>query len=200
VEASAPSGPYIEPEPLGWQPRALWVGARMLCGAISFFFVAFVFAYFYLRSLNVNKGWKIGPVHPSLGLGIAITLALVLSAAALRVAARHGLRSLNLAVAALLLTLLAVVLQVVQWTTLGFGPASGTYASVFIGWTVMYAFFALVCAYWIETQVATIWRARRAGPGPSGGEALEAGVEACSFFWMFYAGIGVVTFVILYVL
>ena len=27
----------------------------------------------------------------------------------------------------------------IEWTTLGFGPASGGYASVFIGWTAFYA-------------------------------------------------------------
>ena len=64
---------------------------------------------------------------------------------------------------ALVLALLAVVLQVIEWTTLGFGPASGGYASVFIGWTSMYAVFALFCAYWIETQVASLWRTRREG-------------------------------------
>ena len=70
---------------------------------------------------------------------------------------------------ALALAVLSVVLQVIPWTTLGFGPASGGYASVFVGWTAFYAVFALACAYWIETQVATAWRRRaprRAGhPG-----------------------------------
>ena len=64
--------PGIEPEPPEWQPRAIWVGGRLLCGAITFFFVSFVFAYFYLRALDVNHNWTIGPVHPSQGLGLAI--------------------------------------------------------------------------------------------------------------------------------
>src|SRR5437763_15573818 len=89
MEASAPSGPYIEPEPREWQPRALFVGARLLCGAAAFFFMAFVFAYFYLRSLDVHKNWKIGAVHPSIGLGVTIVVVLVLSALLLRPAASH---------------------------------------------------------------------------------------------------------------
>lgn len=176
----------------------MWASARLLCGAAAFFFVSFVFAYFYLKSLDVNKGWKIGQVNPSLGLGIAIVVALVLSAVLLRAGARQSLGGLALAVGALLLALLAVVLQVVQWTTLGFGPASGGYASVFIGWTSMSALFALICIYWIETQVATVWRARREGVGPRGPDLLQAGLDACSFFWTFFVGLGLIAFVILY--
>ena len=37
--ASAPAHAHIEPEPPEWQPRALWVSARLLCGAMSFFMV-----------------------------------------------------------------------------------------------------------------------------------------------------------------
>jgi hypothetical protein len=84
-------------------------------------------------------------------------------------------------------------------TTLGFGPASGGYASVFVGWTSTYAVFALLCVYWIETQVATASRARREGPGLGGTELMYAGLEACSFFWAFFVGIGVLAFLILYV-
>jgi heme/copper-type cytochrome/quinol oxidase subunit 3 len=199
MEASAPTGPYIEPEPREWQPRALWISARMLCGAVAFFFASFVFAYFYLRSLDLNKGWKIGSVHPSIGLGIAIALVLVLSAVLMRIAAIRSAETVRAGAAAAALALLAIVLQVIDWTTLGFGPASGGYASVFIGWTSMYAVFTLACAYWIETQVATAWRARREGPGLGGPELLSAGLEACSFFWTFYVAVGVLAFVILYI-
>jgi heme/copper-type cytochrome/quinol oxidase subunit 3 len=206
MEASAPFAPHIEPEPSEWQPRALWATARLLCGVAAFFFLAFVFAYFYLRSLDVNKSWKIGAVNPSIGLGVAIVVVLVASAVLLRLAARRPFDGLGLGVAALVLALAAVVLQVIEWTTLGFGPDSGAYASVFIGWTAFYAVFALVCAYWIETQVASVWRARREGidrPRREGVpaddvELLDAGLEACSFFWAFYVASGALAFVILY--
>jgi heme/copper-type cytochrome/quinol oxidase subunit 3 len=200
ASASAPQGPYVEPEPREWQPRATWMGARLLCGVAAFFFMSFVFAYFYLRSLDVNKAWKIGAVNPSIGLGVAITVVLVLSATLLRLARTRAAASVRLAGGALALALLAVVLQVIEWTTLGFGPASGAYASVFIGWTVFYVVFALFCAYWIEVQVATAWRARREGPGHGGAQMLTAGLEACSFFWSFYVATGVVAFVILYLI
>jgi heme/copper-type cytochrome/quinol oxidase subunit 3 len=206
MEASAPLAPHIEPEPPYWQPRALWATARLLAGAAAFFFLAFLFAYFYLRTLDVNKGWKIGSVHAPVGWGVAIVVVLVLSALALWFAARRPFDQLPLAATSLGLALLAVVLQVVEWTTLGFGPSSGAYASVFIGWTAFYAVFALPCAYWIETQVASIWRAKREGidrPRREGVpaddvELLVAGMHACSFFWTFYVGCGVVAFLILY--
>jgi heme/copper-type cytochrome/quinol oxidase subunit 3 len=130
MEASAPLAPHIEPEPHGWQPRALWVTARLLCGAASFFFLAFVFAYFYLRSLDVNKAWKIGSVHPSVAFGVIIAVVLVASAVLMRMSTARPTEGLPLAAAALGLALLSVVLQVIDWTTLGFGPASGAYASV----------------------------------------------------------------------
>src|SRR5690349_2300972 len=106
MEASAPHGPYIEPEPRDWQPRAMSVGARLLCGAAAFFFAAFVFAYFYLRSLDVHGSWKIGAVNPSIGLGIAIVLALILSGAALRAACARPALDLRASTLALALALL----------------------------------------------------------------------------------------------
>jgi heme/copper-type cytochrome/quinol oxidase subunit 3 len=208
MEASAPSAPHIQPEPPTWQPRVLWVAARMLCGAAAFFFLAFVSAYFYLRSLDVNQGWKIGQVNPSAGLGVAIVVTLVASAALLQLASRRPTQTLSLGSGALLLALLAVVLQVIEWTTLGFGPASGGYASVFTGWTATYAVFALFCAYWIETQLATVWRTRREGVQRARHEGvpaddvelLAAGLRACAFFWTFYVAVGVLAFVILYLI
>jgi len=206
MEASAPAAAHIEPEPREWQPRALWVGARLLCGAAAFFFMAFVFAYFYLRSLDTHKDWKIGSVNPPIGFGVAILVALLLSAAALRMAATQSERRVAVGAGALVLVLLAVVLQVIEWTTLGFGPASGGYASVYVGWTAFYSVFALASAYWIETQVATAWRRRREGVLVTSAEVLtdaaveKASLEACSFFWTFYVALGVVLFVLLYLL
>ncbi len=205
--ASAPTHPSIELEPPEWQPRAVWVSARMLCGAASFFFIAFVFAYFYLRSLDLNHDWKIGHnINPSLGLGVAIVIVLLLSAAAMRISATNEARRLPAGVAAILLALLAIVLQVVAWTVLGFGPASGGYASVYVGWTGCYTVFMLLCVYWIETQVATFWRRNREDASATTAHVLdtsdvaEAGLRACSFFWTYYVANGVLLFVILYLL
>ncbi len=208
--ASAPSHPSFELEPPEWQPRVLWVGARQLCGAAAFFFVSFVFAYFYLRSLDPNKSWKIGNVSVPVGWGLAIVVVLVLSALAMRAAATRPELTVRAGTVAAVLALLSIVLQVITWTTLGFGPASGGFASVYVGWTAFYAVFTLPCLFWIETQVATAWR--RGSEGVHGSEpasaadvhtnpaVISAGVKACSFFWDFYVFNGVVLFVILYLL
>src|SRR5437588_5440001 len=151
--ASAPAAAHIEPEPPDWQPRASWVGARQLTGAAAFFFLSFVFAYFYLKSLDVGKRWTIGHVSPPVGWGIAIAAVLVVSAVLLRLATVRPAQAPTLGLAALLLALVSVALQCIEYTRLGFGPASGGYASVFVGWTACYALFTLACAYWVEVQV-----------------------------------------------
>lgn len=209
MEASAPVHPRIEPEPPEWQPRAMWVGARLLCGAASFFFVSFVFAYFYLRSLDLNRGWKLGKhVNPSIGLGVAIVIALIVSGVLMWMAAKRQESALPLGLGALVLALAAVVLQFIQYTVLGFGAGNGAYASVYIGWTAVYSIFLLVCAYWIETQVAGTWLLRRGevrgrveeGMPTSDVALADAGIRACAFFYAYYVIIGVITFIILYLL
>jgi heme/copper-type cytochrome/quinol oxidase subunit 3 len=204
--ASAPTHPDIELEPPEWQPRAIWAGARQMCGAASFFFLAFLFAYFYLRSLDLNHDWKIGHnVNPPLGLGLAIVVVLVLSAALMRTASTRPGLAVRAGTGALVLLLAAVALQAITWSVLGFGSASGGYASVYVGWTIFYSVFSLLSAYWIETQVATAWRRRRSGVTVAPADVLtgerltRANLAACSFFWTFYVAIGVVTFVVLYV-
>ena len=174
--ASAPTHPSIELEPPEWQPRAMWVGARMLCGAASFFFIAFVFAYFYLRSLDENHDWKIGHnINPSLGLGVAIVIVLRAQRGG-DAAVGHqpgaqaaGGRGGDAARAA--------GRSCCRWwrgRRLGFGPASGGYASVYVGWTGCYTVFMLLFVYWIETQVATVWRRRRDGVEPTTAHVLDA--------------------------
>ena len=204
--ASAPTHPLIELEPPEWQPRALRAGARGLCGAVAFFMLAFVFAYFYLRAQDPNKDWKIGHVKPSLALGLIILLVLVASAVGMRIAASRPELTVSAGAAALVLALLSVVLQVIDWTTLGFGPESGGYASVFVGWTAFYSVITLLSAFWIETQVATAWRRGRQGAAATPAQVMsdapvvEAGLQACSFFWSFYVANGLVLFVLLYLL
>ncbi len=206
MEASAPLAAHIEPEPAGWQPRATWVAVRLWIGSASFFFVSFVFAYFYLRSLDTNHSWKIGAVNPSLGLGLAIAALFALSAIVFLLGATRPTDTLGAGIVAIAMALVAIVLQFIEYTQLAFGAASGGYASVFIGWTAMYAILAIGCVYWMETQIASVWRARREGlqrPIREGVPAsdlalMRSGLEACSFFWAYYAGLGVLMFIILY--
>ncbi len=205
MEASAPQAGFIEPEPPQWQPRAIWVGGRLLCGAITFFFVSFVFAYFYLRALNTNNSWTIGPVHPSGGLGVAIAALYLVGAVIYRMAARRPeVGEVAGGVIAVLFTLLAVALQFFEYTKLDFGAASGGYAAVFFGWTSVYAVVALMGIYWVWVQVASLLRVRREGKlretevPTSEAALLAAGIEASSFYWAYFVAFGVLAYIILY--
>ena len=205
ASASAPVGDHIEPEPPEWQPRAIWVGGRLLCGAISFFFASFVFAFFYLKALDTNHSWKIGRVVPDGGFGIAIAALFLFSAVIYRLAARRPAGdSMAAGMIAVVMGLAAVVLQFVEYTVLDFGASQGGYAAVFFGWTATYAIVALMGLYWIEIQVASLWRVRREGKmreievPTSESALLLVGIEASSFYWAFFVAIGVLAYVLLY--
>jgi heme/copper-type cytochrome/quinol oxidase subunit 3 len=203
--ASAPVGSHIEPEPPEWQPRAIWVGGRLLCGAISFFFASFLFAFFYLKALDLNHSWKIGNVVPDGGIGVAIAALFLFSAVVYRLAARRPAGdSMAAGMIAVGMGVVAVVLQFIEYTVLDFGASSGGYASVFFGWTATYAVVALMGLYWIEVQVASLWRVRREGKlratevPTSEAALLAAGIEASSFYWAYFVAIGVLAYILLY--
>ena len=194
--------------------RALSVSSRLLAGATTFFFMSFVFAYFYLRSLNIEGGWRAPHIKPDQALGAAFVACLVLSAIA-HVGAERQQRSrsewVGLATASLVLGLAAIVVQCIEFTVQDFGPTDGAYASVFCGWLAFYLLFVLGTMYWLEIQLATELRERRkptatARPGAGVTEyedpdqLLPRGIAASTFYWSFLVGIGVLTWVILYLL
>jgi heme/copper-type cytochrome/quinol oxidase subunit 3 len=204
-----PLGTRIPPEPPDVGARALSVAARLLAGASTFFFLAFVFAYFYLRSLNVDHMWRPAHVKPSAGLGVAFVVCIVLSAL-LAVLAGRGMKTrtpgwIRPAWGALVLGLAAIALQCVEFTVQKFGPTDGAFASVFCTWTVFYLIAVLGTMYWLETQVATEIRASRepaAGDGDieDPDRLIAPSLDAAVFYWCYLAGIGVITYVILYLL
>jgi heme/copper-type cytochrome/quinol oxidase subunit 3 len=205
ASASAPVGEHIQPEPPEWQPRAIWVGGRLLCGAIAFYFAAFVFAFFYLKALDMNHNWKMGTVVPDGGIGVAIAALYLFSAVIFRLAARRPAGdSMAAGMIAILMGVAAIVLQFVEYSILDFGASQGGYAAVFFGWTATYAIAALGGLYWIEIQVASLWRVRRGGQMretevPTSETALLlAGIEAASFYWAFFVAIGVLAYICLY--
>jgi heme/copper-type cytochrome/quinol oxidase subunit 3 len=202
-----PSGVEIPPEPPDVGARALYIAGRLLAGAATFFFLAYLFAYFYLRSLNQNHMWHPGHVKAEQGYGAAI-IACVLLSAALAIFAGRKMKAqsrdwLGLATAALVLGLAAVVLQCVEYTVQDFGPTNGAYASVFCAWTAFYAIAVLGTMYWLETQVATELRARRQ-PAQSDGDIkdpdklIAPALDACVFWWSYLAALGAIAYVTLY--
>jgi heme/copper-type cytochrome/quinol oxidase subunit 3 len=208
----------FEAEPPELVGRNLRTGSHLLASATAFFFLGFLFAYFYLRSLNSGHMWRPPHVGPSQALGALTMLALVGSAALVR----WGLADERAGRAdgwrlkgggALVLGLASVVLQVAEWLTQGFGPASGGYASVYVGWTSFFTVFVLGALFWVETLVATSIRHRRGAPtsgnaasqpGPGAHDitapvaVLRPSIEALSFYMLFLAGLGVLMWVVLY--
>jgi heme/copper-type cytochrome/quinol oxidase subunit 3 len=206
---AVPPGVEIPPEPPDVGARALSVASRLLAGATTFFFLAFVFAYFYLRSLNQEHLWRPKHINPDSALGVAMVVCIALSALLTIVGGRQ-LRSrsrnwIGPAIGGLVLGLAAVGLQCVEYTVQHFGPADGAYASVFCAWTALYLIAVTFTMYWLETQVATELRARRE-PAPQEGDIKDAdrliapAMDATVFYWSFLAAIGVLTYVVLYLL
>ncbi|HEX3692450.1 MAG TPA: hypothetical protein VHU13_03815 [Solirubrobacteraceae bacterium] len=206
----------IPPESPEIGARSLYLAARLLAGATIFFFLAYLFAYFYLRSLNESHMFKPAHVKPEQGFGAAILACVVLSALAAILAGRqmkaisregsHAAAGGWMAAAALavVLGLAAVALQCVAYTSQGFGPTDGGYASVYCAWTGLFAIATLATMYWLETQVATELRARRAPAAQRAGDIAQAdrliapGLDAAVFYWSFLAAIGVITWITLY--
>ena len=203
------AGVEIPLEPPDVAARGLTVAARLLCGATVFFFLAYLFAYFYLRSINVDHMWKPSHVKPMQGLGAAFIICILLSVGLAIVAGRQmkvGSRSwTGAAAAAIVLGLLAVALQCIEYTTQHFGPTDGAYASVFVAWTGFYLIAVLATMYWLETQVATEFRARRRPAGADGDIKdpdllIAPGLDAAVFYWTFLGAIGLLMYVTLYLL
>jgi hypothetical protein len=168
VAYEAPAvGPYGEIEPPDILARNLVVGARLAAAAQAFALLSFVFAYLYLRALNSNGNWRPKHAHidPSAGLGVALAVCLVVCALAYAL----GVRRLGVgteaawrrgASVALLAGLAAFGVIIAQFAAISFGPTSGGYASVFIGWHALYALNLLLVLYWLETLVAQSLRTR----------------------------------------
>jgi heme/copper-type cytochrome/quinol oxidase subunit 3 len=194
-DASAQQTEYAETPEL--HERIDRVGFSLLGGATVMFFLGFVFAYFYLRSLDNHELWRPPGVTPPTTYGILIAAALALSAvsflAAARIAKGGGAGWVAPSGAALGLGLFAVVVQAVEYAHLSFGPQSGGYASVFIGWTVLYAFVVLIGLYRVETVFAQGVRHR-----DRAAEKAPPGLWPSAVYWALLMGIGVLAWIILY--
>jgi heme/copper-type cytochrome/quinol oxidase subunit 3 len=221
VQSAGADYDIVEGEPPEILGRNLATAGHLLSGATAFFFLAFVFAYFYLRSLNNAHLWRPKHVDTSLTWGTVVMALVVASAVLVRLgladhqAEKRGAWRRKGALA-LALGLLSLVLQVVAWGKADFGPADGGFASVYFGWTAFLFLFVLGTMFWLETVLATSIRYRDARPVPLGHASGDPGrlghdirdpvslvraeLVALSFYWTFLAGIAVLTWVVLYLL
>ena len=191
-EPEASEGQLAEPPEVN--ERNLWIGARVIAGTTILFFAAFAFAYFYLRSLNNTGRWRPEGVDPSQRYGLAVVLLFAASAGVLGYAAWAARQER------------------------GWLAAAG--ASLPLGWPA--------CVARCSSMRSCISAARRRlrervhrlddllrGLRPAGPRWVEiclprvyatataavyvpAGLEDAAFYWGLLAGIGVVTWAILY--
>jgi heme/copper-type cytochrome/quinol oxidase subunit 3 len=212
----------VEQEPPELLGRNLVSASYLMAGATAFFFISFVFAYFYLRSVDNGGMWKPKGVDASVAWGTVVVACYVASALLVRLglndhrALRRGQWRLK-GLLALLVGVVGLVLQVIGWTHQGFGPADGGFASVYFGWTAFLFLFVLGTLLWLEMTVATSFRYRKTDGAPPPGHAsgdphreahdirdplslVRAELVGLSFFWTFLAAIAVVSWVILYLL
>jgi heme/copper-type cytochrome/quinol oxidase subunit 3 len=199
--ASAGSHVALEARPLN-----LRLGARLFVAADAFVFLAFLFAYLYLRSLNQHGLWRPPHTSPSLALGL-VTLVAVVGSAAAFVAALRALRAgrprnwragagLSLA-----FVLAAVAAQGWQLFDPGFSPYhAGAFGSVFVGFTATLFVHLLGATYWLETIVASSGAFHRERAGVAQPSLLyEPAASAYGTFALFLAGVEVVAFVLIYI-
>lgn len=177
--------------------RNIRVGSRIWAASQAFFFLAFFFAFLYLRALNTNGLWRGWPPHhpsPSIAFGVAILICVLGSAAIARSAVLIAPEMWRIAAwAALVLALAAVGLQSAQFSSLGFGPTDAAYASVFVGWSGLFALFLLGTCYWLATVIGDV---TRAGGMP---EVWAAAVDGVGFVLLVLAGVEIAAFILLYV-
>jgi heme/copper-type cytochrome/quinol oxidase subunit 3 len=140
--------------------NATWTGSRLAIGGLAFLFGSFLFAYFYLRSLNSSGRWQgYGFIHPSLWIGTTIMLLALVSAGVhyfglQRIKAGNKSIWQVLGLVALALGLAAVAFQIYQLIDLPFKPGSSGYASVFSGFYPVFLLIQLCVLVWLEILLA----------------------------------------------
>jgi heme/copper-type cytochrome/quinol oxidase subunit 3 len=177
--------------------RNIRVGSRIWAASQAFFFLAFFFAFLYLRALNTNGLWRGWPPHhpsPSIAFGVAILICVLGSAAIARGAVLVAPEMWRVtAWVALVLALAAIGLQCAQFSSLGFGPTDAAYASVFVGWSGLFTVFLLGTCYWLVTVIGDV---TRAGGLPV---VRAAAVDGVGFVMLVLAGIEIAAFILLYI-
>jgi heme/copper-type cytochrome/quinol oxidase subunit 3 len=189
-----------------------WTGARLAIGVVTSGLAAFVFAFFYLRSLNSHGLWyPSGFAGPKLWEGTLI-MALIVASAALQ---SLGLQQAKAgrkgawyggALVAIVLGLAAAAIQIWQLTSLPFQPGASGFASVFTGASPVFAVLVVGTMIWLETLAARSRKIPEAWftePPLALGEVamvqrFQASLSGFTLFWNFMAIVAVVMWVLFY--
>lgn len=191
-----------------------WTGTRLLIGVVTSGLGGFVFAFFYLRSLNSHGLWYPSGAYatkPSVGIGTAIMVLVVVSA----LVATAGLQQIKAgkrgtwlmaATVALVLGVAGAAVQIYQLTSLSFQPGGSGFASVFVGASPVFAALVLSTMIWLEILMM---RARQipeisfVEQPPTFAEAatvqrFQASLSGFTLFWNFIALAAFVLWVLFY--
>ena len=192
--------------------NASWTGIRLALGGLSLGFGSFIFAFFYLKSLNSHGLWYPAGFHgPQPWLG-ALIMALIVASAAVQTVVLQQLKSgrksawMTGAVVALLLGVAAVGLQIGQLLKLPFFPGASGFASVFTGFWPVYIVIALAALTWLEIL---LMRCRAIPPlslveqPPTFAEAFavqrfQASLSAFTVLWNYLAAVAVLAWALFY--
>lgn len=195
--------------------NASWTGTRLALGALSFLFGAFVFAFFYLRSLNSHHLWYAAtgpfPTVPRMATGVVIMALIVVSAAVQTLVLQQikaGRKSawLTGATIALLFGLAAVGLQIWQLATLSFHPGASGFASVFVGFYPVFLIIVFCVMVWLEILIMrcrVIPQISFVEQPPTYAEAFsvqrfQAGLSAFTVTWNYLAVVAIIAWILFY--
>jgi hypothetical protein len=193
--------------------NATWTGSRLAIGIVTSGLGAFIFAFFYLRSINSYGLWyPKGYVGPKMWQGTLVMGLIVVSAVAqsaglsLIKGGRKG-AWLGLGALALLLGVLSIAVICWQLGSLPVQPGDNGYTSVFVGATPVFGTLVLGAMIWLEILIMrarnTPWVSFIEQP-PTYTEAadlqrFQASLSAFTLLWNFMAVAAVVFWVLFYI-
>jgi heme/copper-type cytochrome/quinol oxidase subunit 3 len=194
--------------------NAAWTATRLAIGGLCFLFGSFVFAYFYLRSVNASGRWMGSGYIPPSFLEGSFIMAAILVSAGINYAALQQLKAGNKrlwqigAMIALVLGVGAVVLQIIELLDLPFWPGSSGFSSVFVGFYPVFLTVVLAAMIWLETLLARsrfIPTISFVEQPPTYTEAFavqrfQASLSGFSTVWNFLAAMAVLFWVLFYVI
>jgi heme/copper-type cytochrome/quinol oxidase subunit 3 len=193
--------------------NAAWTGARLALGGLSFGFGAFVFAFFYLRSVNSHGMWHPAgfkgpqPWAGALIMALIVASALLQTAVLQRIKAGHKAAWQAGAAVAMALGLGAIGVQVWQLLNLPFFPGSTGFASAFAGATPVLVAVIFAAMIWLEILIAKAARIPAISfveQPPTYAEAFrvqrfQASLSAFTVAWNYLAVIAIVFWVLFYI-
>lgn len=193
--------------------NASWTGVRLMIGVVMSGLGAFVFSFFYLRSVNSYGNWYPSSLTPPNKYQGVVIMALVVVSAILTSVGltqiKAGKKSVwfRMAALGLLLGLVSGAVEIWQLTDLPFQPGQAGFASVFVGTSPVLALLVLGTMIWLEILVMRSRRIRDISfveQPPTFTEAAEvqrfqASLSAFTLFWNFLALTAFVFWLLFYV-